>query len=169
VYLLVIYRHRIKLTVWKLIKIVLFIGDSKQLKFFMRKFIRFSPERPQTGTAGYIYSPQHRGTDCATCVLCCCSASHRYWYELFADEAKQIDGVSLPVQSWTGSDFRGLVVSMLASGTQYRGFAPDRSRRIFPAGKIYSMPSFGRRSKIICPMLVSRTIKKGNKKAKTGN
>jgi hypothetical protein len=32
---------------------------------------------------------------------------------------------------------------MLASGTQDRGFAPDRSRRIFPAGKIHSMPSFG--------------------------
>jgi uncharacterized protein (DUF1786 family) len=39
--------------------------------------------------------------------------------------------------------FGGLVVSMLASGTQDRGFAPDRSRRIFPAGKIHSMPSFG--------------------------
>jgi hypothetical protein len=31
------------------------------------------------------------------------------------------------------SGFGGLVVSMLASGTQDRGFAPDRSRRIFPA------------------------------------
>jgi hypothetical protein len=31
---------------------------------------------------------------------------------------------------------------MLASGTQDRGFAPDRSRRIFPVGKIHSMPSF---------------------------
>jgi hypothetical protein len=39
------------------------------------------------------------------------------------------------------SGFRGL--SMLPSGTQDRGFAPDRSRRIFPAGKIHSMPSFG--------------------------
>jgi hypothetical protein len=28
---------------------------------------------------------------------------------------------------------------MLASGTQDRGFAPNRSRRIFPAGKIHSM------------------------------
>jgi hypothetical protein len=40
--------------------------------------------------------------------------------------------------------FGGLVVSMLASGTQDRGFAPDRSRRIFRAKKILSMPSFGR-------------------------
>jgi hypothetical protein len=43
------------------------------------------------------------------------------------------------------------VVSMLASGTQDRGFAPDRSRRIFPAGKIHSMPSFGGEERI-CPM-----------------
>jgi hypothetical protein len=39
--------------------------------------------------------------------------------------------------------FGGLVVSMLASGTQDRGFAPDRSRRIFLVGKIHSIPSFG--------------------------
>jgi hypothetical protein len=32
---------------------------------------------------------------------------------------------------------------LLASGNQDRGFAPNRSRRIFPAGKIHSMPSFG--------------------------
>jgi hypothetical protein len=62
---------------------------------------------------------------------------------------------------------------MLASGTQDRGFAPDRSRRIFPAGKIHSMPSFGRGSKIICPMLVTRTTKgkkvqKGTKKIPDG-
>jgi hypothetical protein len=41
------------------------------------------------------------------------------------------------------SGFGGLVVSMLPSGTQDRRFAPDRSRRIFPAGKIHSVPSFG--------------------------
>jgi hypothetical protein len=41
------------------------------------------------------------------------------------------------------SGFGDLGVSMLASGTQDCGFAPDRSRRIFPAGKIHSMPSFG--------------------------
>jgi hypothetical protein len=51
---------------------------------------------------------------------------------------------------------------MLASGTQDRGLAPDRSRRIFPAGKIHSMPFFGRGSKIICPMLVTRTTKGQN-------
>jgi hypothetical protein len=55
---------------------------------------------------------------------------------------------------------------MLASGTQDRGFAPDRSRRIFPDGKIHSMPSFRRGSKVICPMLVTRTTKKV-KKVKT--
>jgi hypothetical protein len=37
------------------------------------------------------------------------------------------------------SGFGGLGVCMLASGTQDRGFSPDRSRRIFPAGKIHSM------------------------------
>jgi hypothetical protein len=41
------------------------------------------------------------------------------------------------------SGFSGLGVSMVASGTQDRVFAPDRSRWIFPAGKIHSMPSFG--------------------------
>ena len=39
--------------------------------------------------------------------------------------------------------FSGLVVSMLASGTQDRGFDPGRSRRIFWAKKIHSMPSLG--------------------------
>jgi hypothetical protein len=33
------------------------------------------------------------------------------------------------------SDFGGLVVSILASGTQDRGFAPGRSRRSFRAKK----------------------------------
>jgi hypothetical protein len=41
------------------------------------------------------------------------------------------------------SGFGGLGVCMLASDTQDRGFAPDRNRRIFPVGKIHSMPSFG--------------------------
>jgi hypothetical protein len=40
------------------------------------------------------------------------------------------------------SGFGGLVVSMLASGTQDRGFTPDQSRQIFPVEKIHSMPSF---------------------------
>jgi hypothetical protein len=41
------------------------------------------------------------------------------------------------------SGFGGLVVRMLASGTQVRGFKPGRSRRIFRGEKILSMPSFG--------------------------
>jgi hypothetical protein len=41
------------------------------------------------------------------------------------------------------SGFGGLVVSTLASGTQDRGFAPDRSHRIFSVEKILSKPSFG--------------------------
>ena len=39
--------------------------------------------------------------------------------------------------------FGGLVVSMLASGTQVCGFKPGRSRWIFTDVKILSMPSFG--------------------------
>ena len=38
-------------------------------------------------------------------------------------------------------DFGGLVVSMLTSGTQVRGFKPGRSRWIFTDVKILSMPS----------------------------
>jgi hypothetical protein len=44
-------------------------------------------------------------------------------------------GVSLTV-----SGFGGLGVSVLASGTQVRGFKPGRSRRIFKGRKILSMP-----------------------------
>ena len=44
------------------------------------------------------------------------------------------------------SGFGGLVVSVLASGAQDRGFKPGRSRRIFPH-------AFLRRgSKAVCPM-----------------
>jgi hypothetical protein len=39
--------------------------------------------------------------------------------------------------------YGGLVVTMLASGTQDRGFEPGRSRRVFSDEKIHSMPSFG--------------------------
>jgi hypothetical protein len=45
------------------------------------------------------------------------------------------------------SGFGGLGVSVLASGTQVRGFKPGRSRRIFNGGKILSTPSFGREVK----------------------
>jgi len=48
----------------------------------------------------------------------------------------------------TPSGFGGLVVSVLASGTQDRGFKPGRSRRIFRAKK----SSAGRGSKATCPM-----------------
>jgi hypothetical protein len=47
--------------------------------------------------------------------------------------------------SWSGFD--GLGVSVLASGTQVRGFKPGRSRRIFKGEKILSTPSFGREIK----------------------
>jgi hypothetical protein len=57
---------------------------------------------------------------------------------------------SLQVPSWLMSlvtvnidGFGGLVVSMLASGTQGRGFKPCRTRWIFTGVKILSMPSSG--------------------------
>jgi hypothetical protein len=51
------------------------------------------------------------------------------------------------VQTEVISGFGGLGVSVLASGTQVRGFKPGRSRRIFKGGKILSTPSFGREVK----------------------
>jgi hypothetical protein len=51
----------------------------------------------------------------------------------------------------TCSGFGGLVVSVLAFGTQDRGFAPGQSRRIFPGEKFLSMPSFGREVKPFAP------------------
>jgi hypothetical protein len=53
----------------------------------------------------------------------------------------------LPVHE-SGSDivfsgFGGIMVSVLASGTQDREFKPGRSRQIFQGEKILSMPSFG--------------------------
>jgi hypothetical protein len=45
------------------------------------------------------------------------------------------------------SGFGGLGVSVLASGTQVRGFKPGRGLRIFKVGKILSTPSFGREVK----------------------
>ena len=49
--------------------------------------------------------------------------------------------------------FGGLVVSMLASGTQGRGFKPGRSRWIFTSVKILNMPSSGGEVKesVPCP------------------
>jgi hypothetical protein len=50
------------------------------------------------------------------------------------------------------SGFGGLVVRMLASGTQDRGFAPGRSRQIF-SGKKSPQHAFLRKgSKAVCPM-----------------
>jgi hypothetical protein len=49
------------------------------------------------------------------------------------------------------SGFDGLEVSMLASGTQDRGFAPGQSRQIFLGEKILSMPSFRREVKPFAP------------------
>jgi len=61
------------------------------------------------------------------------------------------EGVQNPPQSMRKSSslcrgedgFSGLVVSMLASGTQVCGFRPGRSRWIFTGVKILSIPSSG--------------------------
>jgi hypothetical protein len=45
------------------------------------------------------------------------------------------------------SGFGGLAVSVMASGTQVRGFKPGRIRRNFKGGKILSTPFFGREVK----------------------
>jgi hypothetical protein len=63
---------------------------------------------------------------------------HRLWGRV--SSAGIATGYGLDGPGIESSGFGGLGVSMLASGTQDRGFAPDRSRRIFPAGKIHSMP-----------------------------
>jgi hypothetical protein len=61
------------------------------------------------------------------------------------------------VVSMLASGTGGLVVSMLASGTHDRGFAPDRSRRIFSVEKILSMPSFGGEvNHVPCPSFEAR-------------
>jgi hypothetical protein len=48
--------------------------------------------------------------------------------------------------------FGGLVVSMLASGTQVRGFAPGRSRRIFFGRKNPQHAFLRKGSKAVCSM-----------------
>ena len=62
-------------------------------------------------------------------------------------------GVSIFTLSQGFDCFGGLVVSMLASGTQVCGFKPGRSRWIFTGVKILSMPSSGGEVKesVPCP------------------
>jgi hypothetical protein len=68
--------------------------------------------------------------------------------------------VSVPL---IDSGFGGLVVSMLASGTQDHGFAPCQSCRIFSGERILSVPSFGREIKLFAPcrrfVACQRTLK----------
>jgi hypothetical protein len=70
-------------------------------------------------------------------------------------ESKRTNGDIFWMSKWTfgfnkwrkvgvnNSGFDGLVVSMLPSGTQVRGFMPGRSRRIFRGVKILGMPYLG--------------------------
>jgi len=50
------------------------------------------------------------------------------------------------------SGFGGLGVSVLAFGTQVRGFKPGRSRRIFKGEKNPQHAFLRRGSKAVCPM-----------------
>jgi hypothetical protein len=63
-------------------------------------------------------------------------------YTLFVQATVLVTGINERTFS-SGYCFGGLVVSMLASGTQVRGFKLGRSGRIFSGEKILSMPSFG--------------------------
>ena len=73
------------------------------------------------------------------CVLYCC---HRV--------STQLQLINIPYHI---EGFGGLVVNMLASGTQVCGFKPGRSRWIFTGVKILSMPSSGGEVKesVPCP------------------
>ena len=66
-----------------------------------------------------------------------------YWYILSKAINSDFHRPHYLIHIYVYSGFGGLVVSMLASGTQDRGFDPGRSRRIFLAKKIHSMPSLG--------------------------
>jgi hypothetical protein len=50
------------------------------------------------------------------------------------------------------SGFGGLGVSVLASGSQVRGFKPGRSRRIFKSGEILKHAFLWKGSKAVGPM-----------------
>jgi hypothetical protein len=63
----------------------------------------------------------------------------------FSQIVQLLENVIIAGMIWY-CDFGGLGVSVLASGTQVRGFKPDRCR-IFKGGKVISTPSFGRELK----------------------
>jgi hypothetical protein len=69
-------------------------------------------------------------------------------YIMWDKQTLQVKVKAIPLQA---SGFGGLVVSMLDSGTQDRGFSPGRSRRIF--GRKKPQHAFLRKeSKAVCPM-----------------
>ena len=74
----------------------------------------------------------------------------RWWGEVFRTRPDLPWG---PLLLRVPDGFGGIVVSMLASGTQVCGFKPGRSRWIFTGVKIPSMPSSGGEVKesVPCP------------------
>jgi hypothetical protein len=61
----------------------------------------------------------------------------------FSDSVESGTPCTISLRTTSQSGFVGLVVSVLASGTQARGFQLGRSRRIFKGVKIPSTASFG--------------------------
>jgi hypothetical protein len=60
---------------------------------------------------------------------------------------------TLYLLAYDDSGFGGLVVSMLASGTQDHGFAPGQSHQIFQGKKNPQHALLWKGSKAVCPML----------------
>jgi hypothetical protein len=72
------------------------------------------------------------------------SSAETYKHTTGATNTVNLDAVYFSISPSTADDgFGGLAVSMLASGSQVRGFKPGRSRWIFLYVKILSLPSFG--------------------------
>ena len=85
------------------------------------------------------------------CITKGCSTSTYQNKAQLVATCSTCSGVTLHLVPQDG--FGGLVVSMLASGTQVCGFKPGRSRWIFTGVKILSMPTSGGEVKesVPCP------------------
>jgi hypothetical protein len=92
------------------------------------------------------------------CHLTTGLCSRVFGHKLNTHKMSSISMVSIEIGSWAkqisqNSGFGGLVVSMLASGTQVRGFKPWPKPSDFSGEKILSMSSFGGEVKPSVPCL----------------
>ena len=71
--------------------------------------------------------------------------------------------VCVMVSYFPGERLRWSRGSVLAFGTQVRGFKPGRSRRILQGEKILSTPSFGREVKLFVPCRIFAACKRTRK------